>query len=217
MPSYTEKIYKLNWVVLLEMKITLEKVLVYTLPVWLSVIILLLSEQATPHGLNRVFALAGLAIVGMTFLIGPLARYSKRINRLKIHRRYLGVAGFLVLLIHSIISFWLFYSLDLGIMFNPANPLLGAALSGTMCFLIFLAMTITSTKAAMRMMGRNWKLLQNTGYLAMVFSMSHFAWTQLGLKGVIATNLVAWIVFFFGLAVIFARLFVYFASMRKQK
>ncbi len=199
------------------MKLTLEKIIVYTMPVWLSVIILLLADRATPHGLNRVFALSGLMIVGLTFIIGPLAKYSKRINRLKIHRRYLGVAGFVVLLLHSIISFWLFYSLDLTLMFNLANPLLSAALSGTMCFLIYLAMSITSTTAAMRMMGRNWKLLQNTGYLAMAFSMTHFAWTQLGLHGVLATNLIAWIVFFFGILVIAARLFVYFASMRKQK
>ncbi len=199
------------------MNLNIEKIIVYTLPIWLSAIILLLSEHATPHGLNRVFALSGLAIVGITFLIGPLAKYSKRINRLKIHRRFLGVAGFFVLLLHAILSFWLFYSLDLGLMFNPANPLLSAALSGTMCFLIYLAMTLTSTRGAMRMMGKNWKLLQNTGYIAMVFSMSHFAWTQLGLKGVLATNLVAWIVFFLGLAVIIARLLVYFLSMRKQK
>ena len=199
------------------MNITPQKLLVYTFPLWLTLIILLLTEQATPHGLNRVFALSGLAVVGVTFLIGPLAKYSKTINRLKIHRRYLGVAGFFILLLHSIISFWLFYSLDFGIMFSPSNPLLSAALSGTMCFLIYLAMTLTSTKSAMRMMGRNWKLLQNTGYLAMVFSMSHFAWTQLGLKGVLVTNLIAWIVFFLGLAVILARLFVYFLSMRKQR
>lgn len=199
------------------MNINLEKIIVYTMPLWLSLAILLLTEKATPHGLNRVFALSGLIIVGATFLIGPLSRYSKRINRLKIHRRYLGVAGFVVLLLHSAISFWLFYSLDLGLMFSPANPILAAALSGTIAFLIFLAMTLTSTNAAMRMMGRNWKLLQNTGYLAMALSMLHFAWSQLGLKGVIATNIVAWIVFFFGLLVIAARLFVYFASMRKQR
>jgi DMSO/TMAO reductase YedYZ heme-binding membrane subunit len=199
------------------MKLTLEKIIVYAMPIWLSLIILLLAEKPTPHGLNRVFALSGLLIVGITFLIGPLAKYSKSINRLKVHRRYLGVAGFVVLLMHAALSFWLFYSLDLGLMFSPANPILAAAVSGTMAFLIFLAMSLTSTTAAMRMMGRNWKLLQNTGYLAMALSMTHFALTQLGLKGVIATNLVAWAIFIVGLLVIAARVFVYFASMRKQK
>lgn len=199
------------------MKITLEKIIVYTMPLWLSLIILLLAEQPTTHGLNRVFALSGLAIVGITFLIGPLSKYSKRINRLKIYRRFLGVSGFVVLLLHIIISFWQFYSFDLGLMLSPANPLLAAVVSGIMCFLIYLAMTLTSTNAAMRRMGRNWKLLQNTGYLAMVFSMTHFAWTQLGLRGIVASNLVAWAVFIMGLAVILARVYVHILSMRKQK
>jgi sulfoxide reductase heme-binding subunit YedZ len=199
------------------MKLTLEKALVYLLPVLLTAAILLVAEKPTTHGINRTLALSGLAILSITFLIGPLSMFSKRINRLKLYRKYLGLAGFAIIFLHAAISFWLFYSLDLNIAFNPASPLLSAALSGTAALLILLAMAVTSTQSAMRMMGRNWKLLQNTGYIAMVLSITHFAWSQLGLKGVIATNMTAWIVFIIAVIVVVVRVAVYIASKRKQK
>ena len=195
---HAEKIYKAKRKMLV-MK------LAYIIPI--IVVILMVALTGTGiHQINRALALAGIAVVGITFIVGPLPKYNKWFNKLKVHRRYLGVSGFLILLLHSIISMDLFFGWEIGEKFNPENFYFISAQFSTVAFLILLALTLTSTNYAMRLLGPNWKKLQTFGYVGFAASIVHFYLSQSG-----ALNLVESLVFIFVMIVIIVRII----SMRK--
>lgn len=106
-------------------------------------------------------------------LLFPKGRISKWLIR---NRRFFGVAAFAYTLLHSI-----FYILE-----YPLNQIINefpdlSILTGWIAFFIFIPLAITSTNAAIKKMGRNWKKLQRWVYLAALMAFVH--WALLGLQG----------------------------------
>ena len=106
-------------------------------------------------------------------LMFPRGRVSKWLVR---NRRFIGVSAFVYTLLHTI-----FYVLE-----YPFSQLMSefseaAILTGWIAFFIFIPLAITSTDAAMKRMGGNWKKLQRWVYLAAVMAFAH--WALLGLQG----------------------------------
>ncbi|MBN1170244.1 hypothetical protein JXA56_04420 [Candidatus Micrarchaeota archaeon] len=177
----------------------------YLIPA-IIVVLMILLNGTSPYQINRALALAGIAVVGITFIVGPLPKYFPWFNRIKVHRRYLGVSGFLILLIHSILSFQLFFGSDIGKLLNTENHRFLSAFSAVLAFLIFLALTLTSTNRAMRILGPNWKKLQTFGYVGFVLSIIHF---HISMGG--SFNLFELMLFAFAIAVVAVRII----SMKK--
>lgn len=111
-----------------------------------------------------------------TLLAAPLARYAKQPLLIRT-RRLLGLWCFAWATIH-LTSYSV---LELGI---RNLSLLGQEivtrpylLLGFACWLILLALTVTSTQAMQRKLGRRWQLLHNFVYLVAILAPIHFLWS----------------------------------------
>lgn len=111
-----------------------------------------------------------------SLLITPLARYAKQPQLIRT-RRLLGLWCFAWATLH-LTSYAL---LELGL---SNLTLLGRELIsrpyltlGISCWLLLLAMTLTSTQAAQRQLGRNWQRLHNVVYLVAILAPIHYLWS----------------------------------------
>lgn len=88
-------------------------------------------------------------------------------------RRLLGLYTFFYAALHLIIFLWLDYLLDpqliVEALFSKWYALVGLA-----AFLIMLPLAITSTRAAMRRMGKKWTALHKWVYVAAVLAVLHY-------------------------------------------
>ena len=111
-----------------------------------------------------------------TLLVSPLIRYAKQPLLIRT-RRLLGLWCFAWATLH-LTSYML---LELGIT-NLA--LLGAELIrrpyltiGGICWLILLALAVTSTQAMQRKLGRRWQTLHNLVWLVAILAPVHYLWS----------------------------------------
>lgn len=128
--------------------------------------------------INKSLAHAGILVLGITLFSGPLSKYSKIVYHIKSARRFLGISSFILLLAHSIISFQLFFNNDFSIIFNIENFYFFSIIFAIVSLLILLSLTFTSFNGAMKILGKNWKKLQNLGYVALLFGVIHFYLSQ---------------------------------------
>lgn len=88
-------------------------------------------------------------------------------------RRLLGLYTFLYVALHLTIFLWLDYLLDpqliVDALFSKWYALVGLA-----AFLILLPLALTSTRSAMRKLGKKWKSLHKWVYLAGVLAVLHY-------------------------------------------
>ncbi|HEY1016849.1 MAG TPA: protein-methionine-sulfoxide reductase heme-binding subunit MsrQ [Herpetosiphonaceae bacterium] len=90
-------------------------------------------------------------------------------------RRPLGLYAFFYALLHLTI----FVAIDYGFDFEFIALELGEkryVIAGFAAFLLLLPLALTSTKAAMRRLGKRWKPLHKLVYLAAGLAILHFAW-----------------------------------------
>lgn len=128
---------------------------------------------------NKAVAMAATILIGLSFLLGPLARFWPNVFAAHIYlRKHLGVSGFGLAALHAIMSL---------VLLNPANysrfytesgkfNLVGESsmLFGILAFLIFATITITSLPPiANHMHPGQWKIVQRMGYLAYIFVLLH--------------------------------------------
>lgn len=87
------------------------------------------------------------------------------------NRRYFGVAAFAYAFAHT-----LFYIVDLNSLSNILSQASRLEIwTGWMAFVIFIPLAATSMDAAVRAMGRRWKMLQRWIYAAAVLTLLHWA------------------------------------------
>ena len=124
---------------------------------------------------NKIFALSAIGLISFSLIAGPLSKmFPKHFAHYLPMRKFVGLSGFAFALAHSIYSLVIIYKLDFGKMFFSNTNILGIV-SAIIAVVIFLLMSITSTRTAVQKMGyHNWKLLQTTGYAALFFSILHF-------------------------------------------
>lgn len=121
------------------------------------------------HRLGKIalwFLVGGLAI-------SPLRRWGG-VNLLRF-RRAIGLLGFAYVVLHVVV--WLV--LDMGLLWSQAlrdltrRPYL---LFGLAALLLLLPLAITSNRAAIRKLGRNWGRLHRLVYPAVALSVLHYLW-----------------------------------------
>ncbi|MEK7546810.1 MAG: ferric reductase-like transmembrane domain-containing protein [Patescibacteria group bacterium] len=144
-------------------------------------------EQIPLFIANKAIALSALIIIGLSFVLGPLARFWPQIFDSKLYlRKPLGVLGFGTAALHSLISLAIlspaYYPrfFDLGGKMNFIGET--SLLFGVLAFLVFSAVSIASVPAIEeRMKPGHWKSVQRLGYLAYFFTLLHVA--IMGFKG----------------------------------
>tara|TARA_Y100000310_G_C20339154_1_gene648958 strand:+ start:12 stop:683 length:672 start_codon:yes stop_codon:yes gene_type:complete len=144
---------------------------------------------------NKAIASAAVMLIGVSFLIGPLARFwpDTWVSKLYL-RKHFGVFGFAVAVLHIIITLILLSPEQYPKLYTEAGTLNATAqwslLLGTLAILMFAVISITSIPSIERAMSkRKWLIIQRTGYLAFLFVLIHLV--QLKYKGWI--NLDNWL------------------------
>ena len=90
-------------------------------------------------------------------------------------RRPLGLYAFFYVCIHLLIFTVFDYGLDWGLITETVAKK-RYVLVGFSAFLLLLPLALTSTKSAMRRLGKRWKVLHKLVYLAAALAILHFVW-----------------------------------------
>ncbi len=156
---------------------------------------------------NKALAGTAVILICLSFFMGPLARFSRKVSGRLYARKYVGVSGFGIAAIHAIISLGLFEK-----SFFVENQ--ASFLFGVLSFMIFAAVSVTSIPGVEKSIHpKQWKFIQRTGYLAFVLVLLHFSllkmqhWTSY-LSDVTGLPSSSFVAFAFGIIVILARLSV---------
>lgn len=170
--------------------------------------------KITLYLFNKALAGAAFLLIGLSMLLGSLSRFRRVVPTMLIYRKYLGLVGFGLAVLHVLFSHRLLHSKfpwPDWMHQNGETVLLGFA-----AFLLFTAMAVVSNRGAAQFIGAaRWRrFLSGAGYLGVILVIAHITW----LKGPSWLN---WIKTFdpwlpslslplvlFGLAVLAARLAV---------
>lgn len=128
---------------------------------------------------NKAIALSATILIGLSFILGPLARFWP--NQIVPHlylRKHLGVFGFAIAAVHAVISLILLTPAYYPRFFNTDGKLnfMGESsmLFGVLAFIIFAVVSVTSLPEVEKNMDQaKWKFIQRLGYLAYVFVLAH--------------------------------------------
>ncbi len=91
-------------------------------------------------------------------------------------RRPLGLWAFAYALAHMSVFIGLDYALDLRAVFAEGLAEKPYIVVGFLALLILTALTLTSTRAWQRRLGKRWKLLHRGAYMAGLLAVVHFRW-----------------------------------------
>lgn len=136
-------------------------------------------EQIPLFIMNKVLALSGSILIGFSFLLGPLTRFWPHTFEQKLYlRKPLGVFGFGIAALHSVISLALLsptYYSKFFLESGKLNLIGGTSLLfGVLALFIFSIVSITSIPAvASQMKQEHWKFIQRLGYIAYGFVLLH--------------------------------------------
>ncbi|SIN59842.1 sulfoxide reductase heme-binding subunit YedZ [Parasphingorhabdus marina DSM 22363] len=137
---------------------------------------LIAMEMLHPTGeFSARFMIAAMVISPLQTLFGNKPWIAWLVRR----RRALGLAAFGYALLHLI-----FYLIDM----EELEPILAefwapGIWTGWAAMLLFLPLALTSHNAAMRWLGRNWKLLQRLVYVAALLTLAHWLLIHDGVTG----------------------------------
>ena len=111
-------------------------------------------------------------------LVTPLRRLFPKRNETQLllrHRRAIGVASFGYALLHTVVYLDKKWAAGL-VVKEGQDPSL---LTGWVAFVLFLALAVTSNNVSVRKLGRRWKKLHKSIYVAAVLGFAHWALTTL--------------------------------------
>ncbi|MEM8756555.1 MAG: Rieske 2Fe-2S domain-containing protein [Planctomycetota bacterium] len=139
------------------------------------------SDVSPPILLMRALGLTGFLLLHLILAIGPLARLDDRVAPLLYNRRHLGVAMFVVLLLHAVVAIGFYGGFGRGVWL--ANVVAGSyrpgagvpfELLGFLSLIIFAVMAATSHDFWLAFLGpRGWKRLHMLVYPAYGLAAAH--------------------------------------------
>lgn len=135
-----------------------------------------LEDLLHPTGeLSARLLIAALAITPLAMLFADF-RWLKWLRR---QRRAIGLAAFGYALLHLI-----FYVIAMGEVAAMLDELGATGIwTGWLAFALMIPLAATSSNAAMRALGRNWKRLQRLAYAAAVLTLVHWLAIHNGIAG----------------------------------
>lgn len=129
---------------------------------------------------NKAIAMASAILIGISFLLGPLARFSRRfVNSLEL-RKGLGLWGFGMAAFHAVASLLLLSPAYYERIYGEAGKLTLQGESflafGILAFLVFSIVSFTSVPGVSSNLDpAKWKSIQRLGYLGYCFVLFHVA------------------------------------------
>ena len=138
------------------------------------------ADQIPLYIFNKAISLTSVLLIGLSFLLGPLARFWGKIEPKLYMRKYLGVFGFGLASIHGVISSLIFNSAYYPKFFAESGKLnLTGEMSmlfGILSIFVFSAVAVTSLPSVESLMHpKQWKFVQRLGYIALILTLLHVA------------------------------------------
>ena len=129
--------------------------------------------------LIRSFAFSGATFIGLALLSSVLFKFKPVYAKYWHVRRSLGVTGFFFIIGHVLSVILFVFMGDLFQVFYSLNPFENPLILGTVGFVVFFAMTLTSTDWAMQKIGAaRWKTIHRLVYFGYFFAVAHFLTTN---------------------------------------
>lgn len=117
---------------------------------------------------NRATADTAFIMIGIAYIIGPLAMKYKWFLTKLYYRKHLGVLGLTIAIIHYIQSILIF---SFGTLISTRFL---AFFFGTFALMIFATLLIITTKPVLKFLGpKTWRRIQSWGYYGLLFAMVH--------------------------------------------
>jgi len=137
--------------------------------------------------LNKVIALAAVAFVGASYLIGKVIRWYDDDKALRlVVIKFCGLMGFFLAAVHACMSFFLLTPAYFGKYFDEGGRLnlqgeMGMAVGIVALFFLLSPAVTTLPMMPKALGGWRWKRTQRVGYLALLLTSAHLVF--LGLRG----------------------------------
>lgn len=172
--------------------------------------------QFTPREMVKTSGLLAITLLGITLLIGPIARLVPALDSLKAHRKFWGITSFLIGLTHVGLVFVYYYKFNLLKFVDIGNPKYGGILAGLLALIILLLVTLTSNqKALTKLSPKAWKIIQTASYLALALAVLHFYLMEQVNGVLVIKRLLGQITFGFSVLVIAVRIFILMLPSKK--
>ncbi len=148
-----------------------------SIPVLVFVLLIVFDNkmQFDARQMIKNSGLLAIILLCITLIVGPISKYIKFFNYVKVHRKSWGLFAFFAAAVHTVLVVYRFYEWDFIKTFSFSNPRVLPVWSGLIALFILFLIAITSNKLSMGLMGaKKWKLLQTTSYIALIFVLIHF-------------------------------------------
>lgn len=149
--------------------------------------------------INAVVAFTATVLISLSFFLGPLTVVLPFLKRFIHDRKALGLWGYGFAILHTILVVFVLLGESREVGLADVTSLGFAAVA----FLVFTLMALTSTNEWLKKLGYdNWKNLQRTGYIALLFVFAHIILLE---QGIFLTRLTGQIVLTIILIILFLR------------
>jgi len=129
----------------------------------------------TTSEMIKTTGLWSITLLSVTLMVGPLSKYIKFFNHIKIHRKFWGITSFFIAIAHFVLVVYKYYKWDFIATLSFSNPKAAPVWAGMLAVILLFFITITSNKKSIEVMGaKKWKFLQTMSYIALVFVLVHF-------------------------------------------
>lgn len=174
-----------------------------------------------PGELNKSVADTAILLMGFSMLLSSVSYFGNRLDWTVVYRKYLGLIGFAFALAHLVLSWGAFTALLKTETWQQGRY--WPAFAGLLALSIFTVMALVSNTLLARTLGKYWRYVLRTGYIAVLFVLLHvvllksprwITWYQEGMKTPPSLSL---IVAVFMLVVVGMRLFLWYRLSRRNQ
>lgn len=125
-------------------------------------------------GIIRFFGLAGILLVSISLMIGPLVLFFPKWAEIIEPRRAIGLSGFVFILAHAVLVNYLYFDFDPQLIAGQFHLIFGS-----MALIVLLPVAISSIDKAITILGsKKWKMVQRLTYIGFILALIHFVLTS---------------------------------------
>lgn len=133
-----------------------------------------LLPDSSAVAIIRFFGLAGLLLICVSLIIGPIVLFFPKWAEIIEPRRAVGLSGFVFILAHAVLVNYLYFDFDPGFIAGQFNLIFGS-----MALIVLLPVAISSIDRAISLLGsKKWKTVQRLTYIGFILALIHFVLTS---------------------------------------
>ena len=120
---------------------------------------------------NKAFAIGSMFLIGISFILGPLAKFFAYFRDKVEYRKEIGLMGFLFALVHIVISYFFLSDKFQSTWFIENRT---SIIFGVLSLIILVIVSLVSNNYSIKKLGyKKWIFIQRLAYLAFIFAAFH--------------------------------------------